>query len=461
MIVDIQKGGFIRGLIEYHEKKVSAGKADRIFDNTLSETVPDRVQAYLETAELNPRVKRNKFMHISISFNLEDRGVDPEKMLRIADEYLREMQITDTPVLIYEHSDKRHRHFHIVTTTVDYSGKKIPDFKDHYRSQQLSRKLEKEFGLIQTEYESKGQVRLQELNATKYRILNSLHRLAANESALNEVEKILNPNDLDDIKANARSDYEIQTLLSERGKPKEDFQLIFRILTKYDLLEQSQKQQLMNRLNQLKLLSKDREDFLGRVEQAGIYVRKIANRVGGYSLTYGLAEGGFYVKEKDLPSAFRYEYLYTGKKMEMTFDREQQKKYLRNLVIRSLRSVNSIEEFEHELQRNNIHFEYASNARGRYGVSFQSGNVKEPIRFKGSDLDKALTWNAIERHFGQRLQESQPGKSALDIDTQPALSDPHFDQTLRTLGHAFDRQEDEDQKRKKKNNDQDQDLERD
>lgn len=457
MIVDIQKGGFIRGLIEYHEKKVTAGKADRIFDNTLSENIRDRVQTYLETAELNPRVKRNKFLHISVSFNLEDRGVDPEKMLKIADEYLKEMQITDTPVLIYEHSDKRHRHFHIVTTTIDYSGKKIPDFKDHYRSQQLSRKLEKEFGLIQTQYENKGQIHLQEINATKYKILNSLHRLATNKNALAEMERVLTREDLDDIKANTRSDYEIQKLISERGKPKDDFHLIFRILTKHDLVEQSQKQQLMNRLNQLKLLSKDREDFLSRVESAGLYVRKIANRVGGYSLTYGLGQHGFYVKEKDLPASLRYEYLFTGKKMEMSFDREQQKKYLRNVVMRALRSAGSLPEFEKELQRNNIQYDYATNARGVYGISFVSSNVKEAARFKGSELDKALTWNAIEKTFGH-------GKAETIQATRPEVSpnrEPNFNQALQGLGHSFDNQEDEDQKKKRKKNDQDQDLERD
>lgn len=459
MIIDIQKGGFAKGLIEYHEKKVLAGKAVLLYNDTLADSTKDKVATFLETAELNERIRVNKFLHISVSFNKEDRDITPDKMREIGQGYLTEMGIIDTPVLMYQHGDKKHVHFHIVTTTMDYEGKKIPDAHDHYRSQRLARKMEKELGLTITQYESKYELKLQEINATKYRIFNSISGLKENPSAMKEISDLINTKDLEDIWLNKRSDYDIQKIQMERGMDTNRFNLIWRILTKHDLISRSHKETMIQQLEQLKQLSSTRDEFLTRVEAAGIYVRKIATNQNSYALTFGLPEHNFYAKEKTLPVAFRYDYLYTDRKLSMTFDSEQQRKYLKRLVTRSLYKATSPEAFEKNLFENNVTFEYASNTRGVYGISFRSGNVKEAELFKGSELDRSLSWNNISSQLNENNEQVSIAKT--DQISNPTPKDPNIQQLLPALGKLTQQQEDEDAKARRKKNDQDQDLERD
>jgi hypothetical protein len=452
MIIDIQKGGFAKGIIEYHERKVEKGKAVLLNDNTYSENKDERVAAFLETAATNPAIRKNKFLHISVSFNLEDRDINEEKMLQIAREYLQEMGITNTPVLIYEHADMKHKHFHIVTTTMDFDGKKIPEYKDYQRSQVLSRKLEKEHGLVITQYENKREVDLKEINARYYRLHKALSKELP-ERAIFELQEILTKPDMERIKKQKMRDTEIEAMILERGDPKDRFHQLYRILTKHNLIAKSHKQELMEQLTQLRLLSKDREEFLSKVEQSGLYVRKIATGNNTYSLTYGNKKSNFYVKEKDLPYELRYDYLYTGKKLNLAFDPEQQRSYLKRAVTKALRMSGSREEFERLLKQSGVSVEFQRNSRGIYGVSFISDNVKDAVEFKGSQLDRTLSWNAISKGLRETQSVKQPAEP-LETPTD-----------LRALGQVarelFKNQDDETTKNKRKNNDQNQDLEKD
>lgn len=453
MIVSIRKGAFVKGIIEYHEKKVRDGRGELLSNNTPASTPERRISAFLDTAERNPGITRNKFLHISVSFNLEDRKIDSADMVKIGEKYLSEMGIVDTPVLIYEHADRKHRHFHIVTTSMNLSGKKLNDFNDHYRSQQLARKLEKELGLVETTYSKKAEQKLQEINATRYKILNSLHKLEGNADALKEIDPHLSAELREYAKLNTLNDYEVQKKLLERGMDKDGINQIYRVLNKHNLVERSYKQQLTDRLNQIKLLSKTREEFLMKVEQSGMYVRKISGQ--GESLTYGLPELNFYAKERELPVPLRYDYLFTDRKLEMSFDETQQKNYLRRIITRSLYQSSNLQEFEHNLTENNINFKYSSNARGVYGISFSSNNVKEPLVFTGSDIDrKGLSWNVISKKLNPQ---------EIEIAQRKGITKPPKDITrdiTKAGSKLFEDPDDEEVRKRKKRNDQDQDLEK-
>ena len=457
MIVNIQKGGFIKGIIDYHEKKVEAGKGQLLYDNMNTATKAEKINTYLETAELNPKIYRNKFMHIAVSFNKEDRSLDTDQMVKIGERYLAEMGITDTPVLMYEHADSKHRHFHIVTTTMDLTGKKINDFNDHFRSQQLARRFEKELGLTPTEYTSKQEQKLQEINVTKFRILNSIASLEKNPKAMAEIEPLLPTKLIEEAKLNALNDYEIQKKLLARGIDKEGINQIYRILTKHNLVERTFKQQLLDQLSQIKLLSKTRDEFITKAQESGIYVRKIVNS-NSTTLTFGLPQHNFYAKEKQLPVAFRYDYLFSDKKIELSFDREQQKNYLKRIINKALYQSKTLGEFEQKLEQNNVQFKYSSNARGVYGITFASRNVKEPISFTGSDIDRKLSWNTIAK----QLNIAEPTKVVTPQITSTTAEQKSIAPDLtRVLPKLFENQEDEDTKKRRKGNDQNQDLEKD
>jgi hypothetical protein len=404
----------------YHEQKVSEGKAELFYSNFRARNNQEKIYQFLNTADANPEIRKNKFVHFSVSFPKADGiNVDQVKMLEIGRQYLDEMGYTDTPVLMYEHQDKAHSHFHIVTTTMDFNGVKILEYNDHYKSQQLSRKLEKSFGLTETIYERKQGLKLMEINATRYKIFNALPAIDRDPILKQQFLPLIGEDLYAEVSLNKFKDSEAKQQFLLRGKNDKDFDEVFRFLSRNGLENKTYKEMLLDRLKSIKTNSLSRDSFLASCETEGLYVRKIANPGNSYNITYGIPEKNFYVLEKDLPVAFRFDYLFTGKKLELSFNESDQKNYLNRLVTRCLKESNSKTEFEKALNENNIEFKYSENKRGIYGVSFKSKNVKEPIEFKGSELDrKNLSWNQLAKKLNipvlEKEKQIQPesGKSA-------------------------------------------------
>ena len=96
-------------------------------------------------------------------------------MVQLAQEYMREMKITDTQYIIVRHQDREHPHVHIVFNRIDNNGKTISDSNDMYRNEQVCKKLKEKHGL----YFAKGkehvkQYRLREPDKTKYEIYTAI-----------------------------------------------------------------------------------------------------------------------------------------------------------------------------------------------------------------------------------------------------------------------------------------------
>ena len=97
------------------------------------------------------------------------------KMVQLAQEYMREMKITDTQYIIVRHQEREHPHVHIVFNRIDNNGKTISDRNDMYRNEQVCKKLKAKHGL----YFAKGkehvkQHRLREPDKSKYEIYNAV-----------------------------------------------------------------------------------------------------------------------------------------------------------------------------------------------------------------------------------------------------------------------------------------------
>lgn len=398
MIVNITKGNFAKGLINYHEKKVESGRGVLILDSTFSRNKTERIAEFLDLADLNKDVKKDRYTHISVSFADEDH-VDKEKQLKIAERYLVGMGYGDAPRLIYQHSDTTHSHFHIVTSTIDLNGKKIQIFRDHFRSQELSRQIEKEFNLKVTEYFRHEQQKLQEINASKFSLLKGIEKIGASPGKRHYLEKVVEPALLDKILNEKLSNDAIKKILELREGDKNTFAQLSRIVRQQNAEYKTDKQQLRERLLYVKELSKTRDEFVQRCEQQGIYVRKISKEMGSASFTYGFRDKSFYMHEKNLPLSLRHDYLFTDKKISVGFDESVQKKFLKRIVWRSLSASASLSDFENRLGRAGVKVEYSSNARGRYGVSFKSQNIRDALLIKGSEI--GLSWSKLEAHkFG-------------------------------------------------------------
>ena len=173
MIGKIRKGSGFKGCVDY-----VLGKQQAVLlhaDGVLAESRQDIVRSFLAQASMNPRLGK-PVGHIALSYSAADAPrLTDEKMVQLAQEYMREMKITDTQYIIVRHQDREHPHAHIVFNRVGNDGKTISDRNDMYRNEQVCKKLKAKHGL----YFAKGkervkQHRLKEPDKSKYEIYTAV-----------------------------------------------------------------------------------------------------------------------------------------------------------------------------------------------------------------------------------------------------------------------------------------------
>jgi hypothetical protein len=90
---------------------------------------------------LNPDLGRAVW-HTSVSFNPDDRAkLTNEKMLAVAQDYVKGMGLDQTQYVIIRHHDQPHPHFHLIANRVDNQGQTISDSHNYARSQALLKEL--------------------------------------------------------------------------------------------------------------------------------------------------------------------------------------------------------------------------------------------------------------------------------------------------------------------------------
>ena len=173
MIGKIKKGSGFRGCVNYVLDKEQAALLHA--EGVLAESKHDIIRSFCMQTEMNPGLKK-PVGHIALSYSVVDAPkLTDEKMIQLAQEYMREMKITDTQYIIVRHQDREHPHVHIVFNRIDNNGKTISDSNDMYRNEQVCKKLKEKHGL----YFAKGkehvkQYRLREPDKTKYEIYTAI-----------------------------------------------------------------------------------------------------------------------------------------------------------------------------------------------------------------------------------------------------------------------------------------------
>ena len=100
---------------------------------------------------LPPQMKVEKpVVHISLNPHPEDVLTDAE-LQDIAREYLEKLGFGNQPYLVFKHEDIDRHHLHIVTVRVDENGRSIDTRNNFYRSKQITRELERKYGLHDAE----------------------------------------------------------------------------------------------------------------------------------------------------------------------------------------------------------------------------------------------------------------------------------------------------------------------
>lgn len=147
MISEIGYTSSIESVVNYHQTKIKNGVAEilqsfKVYDNTSGQiNASFRAFSYLSD-------EKKPYSHISLNFHPDDRDkLTNEKYKELASEYLNHMGYKEQPYVLIKHTDQDHPHVHIITTSIQENGTKIPRFQDRYRSQNISRALEKKHNL--------------------------------------------------------------------------------------------------------------------------------------------------------------------------------------------------------------------------------------------------------------------------------------------------------------------------
>lgn len=174
MIAKIVKGSSFRGVVNYILDK---GKDAKILvcDGLFAENNDTIAMSFEAQSKMNPKVTK-PVGHISLAFHKEDEHrLTDRAMAGIALEYLKEMGITDTQVLIVRHFDKEHPHVHIAFNRIANNGRTISDRNERIRSARICKELTKKYNLyFANGKERVKQHRLKEPDKTKYGLYSIL-----------------------------------------------------------------------------------------------------------------------------------------------------------------------------------------------------------------------------------------------------------------------------------------------
>ena len=155
MVAKISIGNSLYGAIAYNGEKINEAQGrllttNRIYnDGSVTVDINKAMEGF--HTFLPPQMKVEKpVVHISLNPHPEDVLTDAE-LQDIAREYLEKLGFGNQPYLVFKHEDIDRHHLHIVTVRVDENGRSIDTRNNFYRSKQITRELERKYGLHDAE----------------------------------------------------------------------------------------------------------------------------------------------------------------------------------------------------------------------------------------------------------------------------------------------------------------------
>ena len=140
MIAKIIKGSSFRGVVSYILDKEKDAKI-LVCDGLFAEDKDTIAMCFEAQSKMNPRVMK-PVGHISLAFHKEDEHrLTDRAMAGIALEYLKNIGIADTQILIVRHFDKEHPHVHIAFNRIANNGRTINDRNERIRSARICKEL--------------------------------------------------------------------------------------------------------------------------------------------------------------------------------------------------------------------------------------------------------------------------------------------------------------------------------
>ena len=153
MVARITYGKNIVGVLEYNKLKVDKETAGVLCCHKLPVMPLDGKIDFHKLVEAfaphlsDPRSRlSDPVFHASLNPHPEDRLSDA-RLIEIAHEYMERMGYGAQPFVVFKHEDIARSHLHIVSICIGPDGKTIDRYNDRKRSQEITRELERQYGL--------------------------------------------------------------------------------------------------------------------------------------------------------------------------------------------------------------------------------------------------------------------------------------------------------------------------
>jgi len=393
--------------ISYNISKIEDGKGEYLYDNFFQNDIHKLYDEMKEVGEMNDQVK-NKYVEVSLNLTPGEK-LDKEVFLKIAKDYLQSLGYGNCCYAVILHTDREHKHLHILTTTIDYDAIHVSDSNTKLRSQGISRELEKKYGLKEVEYNKFNSKSLSKIKEREYYFSNALDKGLRNFSTKTELLELLS-NEAKIIQNNRLSNIELKFLLG-----KDVYNEVGNVLEKNNLFGSLYKEELLQQLDTCYNVSKNKYDFLEKVHATGLYVRTLADKDGKQKLTYGLPNANVYFKEDRLPQKYRYAAI-SSFMTTRAMPTDEQKNAIASKAIVALKNSNSFESYLIELDKIGVNATLHQNTGGVYGISFQLKDVEDAAIIKASEIttNRGFSFLNITRYFSG---EATPLNDLLKIGT--------------------------------------------
>ncbi len=151
----MRTGQNILGALNYNENKVKTGSAECIAANMFGcepheLSFSSKKNRFQEQMRLNKRSKTN-VVHVSLNFAVGEKLTN-EKLQTIVNAYMDRIGFNNQPYLVYNHFDAGHPHVHILTTSIQANGKRIPLHNlGKNQSEKARKEIETLFNLVKAE----------------------------------------------------------------------------------------------------------------------------------------------------------------------------------------------------------------------------------------------------------------------------------------------------------------------
>lgn len=172
MVAKIKSGKSLMGALNYNENKVKTGKATLIaasgyMKNHEALSFYDKLFRLTDLAERNIRTTTNT-VHLSLNFDITEH-LEKERLVAIADDYMKRIGFEFQPYLVYKHVDAGHPHIHIVTTNIQTDGKRISlNNIGKLVSEPARKAIEIDFGLVRASDKKKEEIQRLDIKPFEY-----------------------------------------------------------------------------------------------------------------------------------------------------------------------------------------------------------------------------------------------------------------------------------------------------